>query len=69
MDTYVNTLQAPRASLVTMWGFKDEASRDRFANDPKLEELGSRFDSFIGAHEHLTFSTPPIYRAESLSTP
>ena len=68
IDTWVDaTSEGPTVSTVI--AFRDERALTRFLDDPRTEDLGIKFDEFIGPHGHKVFRTPPIYRAESLSAP
>lgn len=68
IDTFVDVRRVG-PPLVTVFGFTDDAARDRFLNDPATQALGDRFDSFIGPHGHDSVRLPPLYRAPSLSAP
>jgi hypothetical protein len=54
---------------VTTWSFRDQESLQKFLNDPRFEELGNQFDTFIGSHDHVSMTAPPIYKVPTLSTP
>lgn len=56
-------------SMATVLAFRSDAALASFLNAPRTEALGLAFDQFIGPHGHVTFRTPPIYRAPSLSAP
>jgi mono/diheme cytochrome c family protein len=68
IDTYVDNSRLAR-SVTTVFAFRDDAALTRFMNDPATEQLGARFDSFIGEHDHSTFRRPPLYRVPALSAP
>jgi hypothetical protein len=68
VDTYVDR-RRPEGTLTTLIGFRDDEALARFLDDPATEDLGLRFDSFIGAHPHGVFHAPPVYRVPSLSAP
>jgi cytochrome c len=68
VDTWVDVAHDGPA-LATIIGFRDEAALKRFLDDPATDPLGKKFDEFIGPHIHRVFRRPPVYRADSLSTP
>jgi len=68
VDTWVDVTRDGPA-LATVIGFRDEASLKRFIDDPATDELGKKFDEFIGPHQHRVFRQAPVYRAASLSAP
>jgi len=54
-------------SMVTAFGFRDDAALARFVDDPALDQLARAFDAFAGPHGHQVVRQPPIYRAATLS--
>ena len=68
VDTWVDRSRST-PNLVTVIGFKDEASFLTFSTGPDGQKLGERFDEFIGPHGHDVLSVPPLYRVEALSAP
>jgi len=68
VETYVDTAHEG-ASLVTVFGFRSDAARERFLADPGTQMLAARFDEFIGPHPHRYYRRPPLYKAPSLSAP
>jgi mono/diheme cytochrome c family protein len=66
LETYVDlTREGP--ALVSLLGFRDDAARARFLDDPATEALGLAFDEFIGPPPPRSVSRPPLYRAPTLS--
>jgi hypothetical protein len=68
VDTYVDYTR-PQAPFTSIFGFRDAAAMQRFAQDPATEALGLQFDAFIGEHSHVMQLVPPIYRVPTLSAP
>jgi len=68
IETHVDTTRKG-AAIVTTWSFRDQESLQKFLDDPRFKDLGEQFDNFIGSHDHLTMTAPPIYKVPALSTP
>lgn len=68
VETYVDRTRGVDV-LTSVFRFRDLNALNAFANDPTSQELGLKFDSFVGRHGHLVFSDPPLYRVDRLSTP
>jgi hypothetical protein len=68
IETFVDSTRKGPA-VVTTWSFRDQESLQKFLNDPRFEELGNQFDTFIGSHDHVSMTAPPIYKVPTLSTP
>ncbi len=68
VDTYVDFARA-QSRYTSIFGFRDTAAMNAFNQDPNTEALGLEFDSFIGDHDHLMQTWPPMYRVPSLSAP
>ena len=68
VDTYVDTTRA-RNQYTSIWSFRDQAALQRFTQDAAAGTVGLEFDGFIGDHEHLMRTSPPLYRAPALSLP
>lgn len=68
VDTYVDFMRTERP-YTSIFGFRDVSRLDAFTQDPKTEEIGLAFDSFIGEHDHHQQVWLPLYRVPSLSTP
>jgi hypothetical protein len=68
VDTWVDVSRDGPA-LTTVIGFRDDAAMKRFLDDPTTDELGRKFDEFIGPHSHRVYRQQPVYRAASLSAP
>jgi mono/diheme cytochrome c family protein len=66
VETYVD-LGHGGPAVTTVFGFTDEESLGRFLDDPATDDLGAKFDSFIGPHDHRVYRSSPLYRAASLS--
>jgi mono/diheme cytochrome c family protein len=68
VDTYVDRTR-PGTPVATVFGFRDLMALNRFSSDRASQELGDKFDSFVGPHDHQLFSVAPVYRVDALSTP
>jgi mono/diheme cytochrome c family protein len=67
IETSVDRTRRP--SVTTVFGFRDRAALEKWNNNLAMRDLAAKFDEFIGVHGHLTYDTPPLYRAPSLSLP
>jgi hypothetical protein len=67
-ETWVDLIH-PGPTLITVLGFADYATIDRFYADKSMAAWGERLDSFIGPHKHYIFRQYPLYRSRSLSNP
>lgn len=67
VDTYVTG--GMTTTLISIFTFRDQAAAEAFLASPTGQALGEQWDSFIGPHGHTLSRLPPVYRAESLSTP
>ena len=66
IETWVDRSRGgPR--IFTIIAFADEPSLFAFSSSHAGEQVGQRFDSFIGTHGHDVFNVPPLYRVDSLS--
>jgi len=68
IDTYVTSGMGGPA-IVSIFTFRDQQAAARFLDTPEGLALGEHWDSFIGPHGHTLSLLPPVYRADSLSTP
>jgi len=68
VETWVDVAHDGPA-MTTIIGFRDDAALRRFLDDPSTDALGSKFDEFIGPHQHRVFRRPPLYRTDALSAP
>jgi mono/diheme cytochrome c family protein len=66
VDTYVDVTRDGPA-LATIMSFRDDQALKRFLDDPAGSGLKTRFDEYVGPHQHRVFRTLPAYRVESLS--
>jgi len=66
VDTYLDSTRE-RSQYTTIWSLRDETALRRFTQDAAAETVGLEFDRFIGDHEHLMRTSPPVYRVPSLS--
>jgi len=66
IETWVDRAHAG-APFTTIIGFTDDKAIRNFVDDPRTDDLGARFDSFIGPHEHRVFASSPLYRVPALS--
>ena len=68
IETWVD-LTHPGTVFTTIFTFASEGAIWRFLQDPATDDIGTRFDAFIGPHDHRVFESPPLYKAPSLSAP
>jgi hypothetical protein len=68
VETYVDRTGL-RPSLVTVLGFRDEASLTQFVDGPLGARFAAGFTPLAGAHTRYVMRGPPVYRAPSLSLP
>jgi mono/diheme cytochrome c family protein len=68
VETFVD-LSRSGPAFTTIFAFNSEDAIWRFMQDPKTEDLGARFDAFIGPHDHTVLQSLPMYKVSSLSAP
>jgi hypothetical protein len=68
IDTYVDFTR-PLNPYTSLFGFRDGATLQAYAQDAAGQALEREFDAFVSTHEHTQQMWAPIYRAPTLSVP
>jgi hypothetical protein len=66
VETFVDRTRGPSGYL-TVFAFRDRAALERFYTEKAAASAAQQFDTFVGEHGHLLFTSPPLYRVDSLS--